>query len=98
MAVHDCFSVYHVPFLMESQGLVKILEEKLKLTKPLASPYCTTLVTKWKEITERERTAFDETRICLVGKYTHLQDSYLSVVKGLKHASLSCHRKLVIDV
>jgi CTP synthase len=30
----------------------------------------------------------------LVGKYTNLQDSYISVIKSLEHASLKCNRKL----
>ena len=33
----------------------------------------------------------------MVGKYTHLQDSYISVVKSLQHAALSCNRKLRLD-
>eukprot|EP00549_Striatella_unipunctata_P001387 CAMPEP_0118683550 /NCGR_PEP_ID=MMETSP0800-20121206/6115_1 /TAXON_ID=210618 ORGANISM="Striatella unipunctata, Strain CCMP2910" /NCGR_SAMPLE_ID=MMETSP0800 /ASSEMBLY_ACC=CAM_ASM_000638 /LENGTH=309 /DNA_ID=CAMNT_0006580087 /DNA_START=335 /DNA_END=1264 /DNA_ORIENTATION=+ len=34
---------------------------------------------------------FDKTvKIALIGKYTGLQDSYLSVIKSLKHASIEC--------
>ena len=33
----------------------------------------------------------------LVGKYTSLQDSYISVVKSLQHAALSINRKLKLD-
>jgi len=33
-------------------------------------------------------------KIVLVGKYTGLQDSYLSVIKSLKHASIAVERKL----
>ena len=32
--------------------------------------------------------------IVLVGKYTKLSDSYISVVKALKHAALSCRQAL----
>lgn len=32
--------------------------------------------------------------IALVGKYTKLSDSYISVVKALKHAALSCRQAL----
>ena len=32
--------------------------------------------------------------IALVGKYTNLKDSYISVIKSLEHASLRCNRKL----
>nr|GMC97892.1 CTP synthase-like [Ipomoea batatas] len=33
----------------------------------------------------------------MVGKYTGLSDSYLSVLKALLHASVACHRKLCVD-
>nr|GMD05468.1 CTP synthase-like isoform X1 [Ipomoea batatas] len=36
-------------------------------------------------------------RVAMVGKYTGLSDSYLSVLKALLHASVACHRKLCID-
>ncbi|OEL18244.1 CTP synthase [Dichanthelium oligosanthes] len=36
-------------------------------------------------------------RIAMVGKYTGLSDSYLSVLKALLHASVDCRRKLVVD-
>ena len=39
-----------------------------------------------------------EVRIALVGKYTKLEDSYMSVTKALKHASLYCRRRLEITV
>ncbi|KAI7725775.1 hypothetical protein M8C21_006638, partial [Ambrosia artemisiifolia] len=35
-------------------------------------------------------------RIAMVGKYTGLSDSYLSVLKALLHAYVACRRKLVI--
>lgn len=34
--------------------------------------------------------------IGLVGKYTELHDTYLSVVKALLHAALQCERKLTV--
>lgn len=38
---------------------------------------------------------FEESvKILIVGKYTGLQDSYLSVIKSLKHASMAVERKL----
>lgn len=36
--------------------------------------------------------------IVLVGKYTSLQDSYMSVVKALEHAAMRCGRKLILQV
>ena len=36
-------------------------------------------------------------KIALVGKYTKLEDSYISVIKALKHAALSCRLRLKLD-
>jgi CTP synthase len=41
---------------------------------------------------------FDSVSIVLVGKYTSLQDSYMSVVKALEHAAMRCDRKLELHV
>lgn len=41
---------------------------------------------------------FESVSIVLVGKYTSLQDSYMSVVKALEHASMRCGRKLILEV
>ncbi|CAI8165254.1 MAG: CTP synthase [Methanobacteriota archaeon] len=38
-----------------------------------------------------------DVHIAMVGKYTGLTDSYLSVIKGLQHASYVVNRTLVID-
>ena len=40
----------------------------------------------------------EEVSIALVGKYTKYEDTYTSVVKALKHASLQCRRKLKLMV
>ena len=39
----------------------------------------------------------DEVRITMVGKYTGLSDSYLSVIKALQHSAFAVGRKLQID-
>ena len=46
----------------------------------------------------REERVLDEVKIALVGKYTKLEDAYISVLKALKHASLHCNRRLKILV
>jgi CTP synthase len=40
----------------------------------------------------------DTVKIALVGKYTDLQDSYISVTKSILHAAIAIGRKLVIEV
>ena len=41
---------------------------------------------------------FDTVTIALVGKYTDLKDSYMSVIKALEHSAFRVHRKLIIHV
>jgi CTP synthase len=41
---------------------------------------------------------FDKVTIALVGKYTDLKDSYMSVTKALEHSAFRVHRKLTIQV
>ena len=98
IAVHDVSSTYHVPLLLESQGLVILLQEILQLDQHQIAP---SLVTKgeyiwssWKSLTASQEHLYDTVTIALVGKYTSLKDSYLSVVRALEHAAMACHRKL----
>lgn len=37
-----------------------------------------------------------EVSVALVGKYTMLHDSYLSISKAVNHASMACNRKVCI--
>ena len=41
---------------------------------------------------------FNTVSIALVGKYTDLKDSYMSVTKALEHSAFRVHRKLTIHV
>eukprot|EP01113_Clastostelium_recurvatum_P025011 TRINITY_DN299_c0_g2_i1.p1 TRINITY_DN299_c0_g2~~TRINITY_DN299_c0_g2_i1.p1 ORF type:complete len:618 (+),score=146.01 TRINITY_DN299_c0_g2_i1:48-1901(+) len=45
----------------------------------------------------KRHTALSPIRIAMVGKYTGLGDSYLSVTKALDHASMEVQRKVVVD-
>ena len=41
---------------------------------------------------------YDHVSIALVGKYTDLKDSYMSVIKALEHSAFRCQRKLTLHV
>ena len=49
-------------------------------------------------IAYRQERLYDEVSIALVGKYTDLQDSYMSVIKALEHSAFRCQRKLLLKV
>ena len=101
LGVHDVNSTYHVPLLLEAQGMVRFLEQRLRLDLANAVPAPRVqagldLRQRWKELTVDQERSFEVVDIVLVGKYTALQDSYMSVVKALEHASMRCRRKLRI--
>ncbi|WFD27999.1 CTP synthase (glutamine hydrolyzing) [Malassezia nana] len=97
--VHDVNSTYHVPLLLESQGMVHFLERRLHLdlARDVPAPRAQAgleLRQRWKELTVDQERSFEAVHIVLVGKYTALQDSYMSVVKALEHASMRCRHQL----
>ena len=47
--------------------------------------------------TSQER-LFDQVKIVLVGKYTDLKDSYMSVIKALEHSAFRIKHQLIIQV
>ncbi|KAI9799057.1 MAG: CTP synthase ura7 [Piccolia ochrophora] len=98
VAVHDVSSTYHVPLLLEKQGLIPLLRNILRLDTLTISPE---LIRKgqhtwheWKTLTVAQDRLFESVSIVLVGKYTNLHDSYLSVIKSLEHAAMRCRKKL----
>ncbi|KAI3403564.2 URA7 [Candida oxycetoniae] len=99
IAVHDVNSTYHVPLLLKQQKMMKFLMKKLTIGEvdPQASVKGEQLLTKWINLTTAHDKSFETVTIALVGKYTHLHDSYLSVIKSLEHASMRCNRRLKIE-
>ncbi|KAG0040799.1 CTP synthase ura7 [Podila clonocystis] len=101
LAVRDCSSVYHVPELLKDQGMVDYLWKRLNIEKtisitPALKEKGSEMWRKWNQLTSAQERLHDSVTIVLVGKYTNLQDSYASVVKALEHASLNCHKKLIM--
>lgn len=96
ISVPDENSVYKVPLLLQKQGLVEYFTEKLGLNLIESSSPRRNILAKWRELADRDSSQFDKVAIALVGKYIKLEDAYISVVKALKHAALTCKRKLVV--
>lgn len=103
LAVHDVESTYHVPLLLEQQGLPAQLRDLFRLDAYNIAP---TLTTKgqqiwhdWKVLTTSQERFLESEKvtIALVGKYTNLHDSYLSVIKALEHSAMACQRKLKLS-
>ncbi|XP_044727134.1 CTP synthase 2 [Chrysoperla carnea] len=90
--IPDLSSIYRVPILMESQGILEYLIDRLKLN--IVKPQPRKFMQKWRDLAERVDTLRKEVNISLVGKYTKLEDSYTSVTKALQHAAIAVGYKL----
>jgi CTP synthase len=80
-------SIYDVPLRYQSCDMAQIIAEKLELgdVKPNMKA--------WEAGEKRYFAAEKEIEIALVGKYTHLDDAYLSVIESLKSAAVFNGRK-----
>ncbi|AAS54171.1 AGL320Cp [Eremothecium gossypii ATCC 10895] len=98
--VHDVASTYHVPLLLLEQRMIDYLGQRLKLSDIKLGAEDkergARLLDRWRHLTTAIDESFEVVQIALVGKYTHLKDSYLSVIKALEHSSMRCKRKLEI--
>ncbi|KAH8296473.1 hypothetical protein KR054_006629 [Drosophila jambulina] len=92
ICIHDLNSIYHVPLLMEQNGVIEYLNERLQLSIDMSKR--TKCLQQWRDLARRTETVRREVSIAIVGKYTKFTDSYASVVKALQHAALAANRKL----
>ncbi|CAG8500706.1 14945_t:CDS:10 [Funneliformis mosseae] len=100
LSVRDVSSTYHVPLLIREQGVLDFLRKRLDLDSiNISSAQIEkgeTLLKQWTKLTIDHDRLSQPVIIALVGKYTNLQDSYLSVKKSLEHSGLRCERKLIL--
>lgn len=94
LSVPDVSSVYKVPRLLYKQGLMDLLVSKLQLTVPEIDSL--PFLHSWKQLADRSEQPCEEVKIAIVGKYTKMEDAYMSVIKALSHACHACMKKLVI--
>lgn len=87
IGVHDCPSLYHVPLLLEREGLLATIQKKLNLPNPQPEM---PLLKPWSRLADTSVDAkLPHVVICVVGKYTQVRDSYISISKALSHATVS---------
>ena len=88
----DVPTIYEVPLMMHEQRLDNILLEKTGLNVD-GEPD----LTQWNEFLSRLKSATQEVRIGLVGKYVSLQDAYKSIDESLLQACTYHDRRLKLD-
>jgi CTP synthase len=77
---HDVESVYEVPIILDEQGFGDNILGKLNLREKRHD------LKDWKRFVKRIKNLKREVKIAVVGKYTDLKDSYISIAEALKHA------------
>ncbi len=87
----DVEDIYHVPLMVEDEGLDEYVMERLDIADE-ALPKAKRS-TEWRELVTRERT--DAVDVALVGKYA-LEDAYMSIHEALKHAGI--HTETEVNV
>ncbi|KAF0275586.1 hypothetical protein FOG50_03563 [Hanseniaspora uvarum] len=99
--VYDVNSTYHVPLLLEEQGMIQTLNRILEINPTAISSKFknlgTNLFNKWNLLCKNIDSSDKTVEIALVGKYTNLHDSYLSVIKSLEHSCMKLQKKLKIN-
>jgi len=88
----DVDNIYRIPLILEEQGLAELLINLLSLEN---------VQPNWNEwLKVCENTYENEVKIALVGKYSKLVDSYVSISEALNHVGLNLKvkiKKLWID-
>ena len=86
----DARNIYEVPLILKEQGITEFILEKMKL-KPGKKD-----LEAWKGFVSRLIAPSKSVSIGLIGKYTHLKDSYISVTEALSHAGAKEDTKINI--
>ena len=79
----DVKDIYHVPLMVEDEGLDEYVMERLGLADEALPKRERS--TEWRELVTRDRDR--ELDVALVGKYA-LEDAYMSIHEALKHAGI----------
>ena len=93
VSAHDVSNLYQIPISLNNQSVLAMVSNNLGFSVPESLP----MLDDWKAMADKFDMLENEVRIAMVGKYTGLSDSYLSVIKALQHSALAVNRKLVID-
>ncbi|CAK1224217.1 CTP synthase (UTP-ammonia lyase) (PyrG) [Fructobacillus evanidus] len=79
----DVDTLYEIPLNLQAQKMDQVVVDKLNLDVPEAD------MTEWKAMVDAIEHPKKTIHVAVVGKYTDLQDAYISVNEALKHGGYS---------
>ena len=84
-------NIYELPLSFQKQWLDRLIIKRL-FNEDKASD-----LSKWEVLVNKLKNPESEITIWIAGKYTHLDDSYISVIEALKHAWANYSTKINIE-
>ena len=85
--------LYEVPLMLEKEGLGRAVCNQLRLDNYIPDN------SEWQDMIDKINNIQDKTvKIAIVGKYTRLEDSYISVIESLTHAGYANNVKVKVDL
>ncbi|UOY10356.1 glutamine hydrolyzing CTP synthase [Methanonatronarchaeum sp. AMET6-2] len=81
ISAHDANDIYEVPLQLEKEGATDIILNQLNLESKTQD------MKEWRRHVQNILEPEDTVQIAVVGKYTELEDAYMSVIEALKHSA-----------
>lgn len=86
----DVSCIYEVPLILEKQGITQYILEQLHL------PYTEAHLDQWEAFVKKATNGTKQITIAMVGKYTALGDSYMSILEAFRHAAAELDAKVCV--
>ena len=88
----DVPNLYEIPLNLQKQGMDQLVVDHFKLDAPVAD------MRDWTKMVDHIENDLTKTvKIAMVGKYTDLQDAYISVNEALRHAGYPVDADVKVD-
>jgi CTP synthase len=92
--LYDFKNIYEIPLMLKDMKLDEAVFDILKIEHDHGD--IEPSFVKWREFSEKANKADKQVTIGVVGKYTYVHDSYLSIIKALEHAGPYCGARVKI--
>ncbi len=92
ISIYNVSNIYRVPLILLEQRVPSLILSRLKINKMPPKD-----IPKWRSLANRLDTTKRTVTIAIVGKYTGLTDSYLSIIHALRHAAMEIHVGMEIE-
>jgi CTP synthase len=91
ISLEDAKSIYQIPMILHAQGLDEMVVKKMGLDLKPAD------LSEWQQVVDAQAVQTMTVRVCMVGKYTELNDAYKSINEALLHAGIHTQTKVEIS-